>query len=764
MPKNLVIVESPAKAKTITRYLGSDFTVKSSYGHIRDLPKKDTGVDVENNFEPTYQVAPDKKKVVAELRAAAKDCEVWLASDEDREGEAIAWHVAHVLKLDPAKVKRIVFHEITESAITEAVKNPRAIDQKLVDAQQARRILDRLVGYELSPVLWKKVRPGLSAGRVQSVAVRLIVEREREIRNFKPVSSFKLTAVLTADNDEINAELAEKLPDAETVEKTLGAYPGATFKVANVDQKPGKRTPPPPFITSTLQQTAASRMGFSVRQTMTLAQRLYENGHITYMRTDSPTLSTLALGAAKSYIQKNFGDKYYESRQFKSKSRGAQEAHEGIRPSNLNIEVAGDDESQKKLYRLIWQRTLASQMAPAEIEKTDIKIDVSGQPLQLIAKGEVLKFDGYLKVYGGGKDDQIVPAVKVGQALELKSAEAIESFSRAAARYSEASLVRKLEELGIGRPSTYAPTISVIQDRGYIEKRDVEGEAAPARHYTLENGELKHTVEDTIINADRNKLLPTDLGEQVTDFLVKFFTQIVEYEFTARAEEEFDDIAEGKQDWHEMLAKFYKLFHPLIVKSDDISRAEASQSREIGIHPEHKQPIIARFARYGPVLQLGESPDPKDKEAKKPRFAPMPKGATIDTVTMEMALPMFNLPRSVGKTADGDEILADIGPYGPYIKVSGKFTSLKDDDPLTIDEARAREVLKEAAETKQKRDIATFGKIKILRGPYGPYITDGKKNARIPKDVDPESIDETTAKDLLEKAPARKGYRRRRKK
>lgn len=764
MAKNLVIVESPAKARTLARYLGADFEVKSSYGHIRDLPKRDLGVDLEKNFEPTYQVPADKKKVVSELKRAAKGREVWLASDEDREGEAIAWHICYLLGLDPVKVRRIVFHEITESAIKNAVRQPRAIDQKLVDAQQARRVLDRLVGYELSPVLWKKVRPGLSAGRVQSVAVRLIVEREREIRAFEPVRSYKVTAVLTAANLDIEAELSEKLAEPKLVEELFKAYTTANFKVADIDKKPGQRSPAAPFTTSTLQQTAASRLGFGVRQTMRLAQRLYENGHITYMRTDSTTLSQLALDASKDLITKSYGANYYHHRQYRTKSRSAQEAHEAIRPTNLTRESAGDDVAEAKLYRLIRQRTLASQMSPAEIEKTTVNIKVSNHPMDLVASGEVLKFDGYLKVYGGGKDDRIIPELKVGQELKLVSADALEGFSRAAARYSEASLVRKLEELGIGRPSTYAPTISVVQDRGYVEKTDVTGKPTPVRHYHLENGEIKQQTDETMVGADRNKLLPTDLGEQVTDFLVKYFSQIVEYEFTAKAEEELDAVADGQQEWHEMIKKFYSLFHPLIEKSADISRAEAAQAREIGVHPDSGEPIIARFARYGPVLQLGASPDPKDKEAKKPRFAPMPDGATIETVTMEQALPMFNLPRSVGKTADGQEILADIGPYGPYLKVDKRFISLKDHDPLTISEADAQAVIDQHAEAHRQKNIADFGGIKVLHGPYGPYITDGKKNARIPKDTDPETIDEDQAKQLLAKAPEKKAFRRKRRK
>ncbi|MBI2008933.1 type I DNA topoisomerase [Candidatus Saccharibacteria bacterium] len=764
MPKNLVIVESPAKAKTVARYLGKDFRVMSSFGHIRDLPKKDIGVNIEKNFEPTYQVPPDKEKIAKELKAAAKGSVVWLASDEDREGEAIAWHVCALLNLSPEKTNRIVFHEITEPAITAAIKAPRNIDRRLVDAQQARRVLDRLVGYELSPVLWKKVRSGLSAGRVQSVAVRLIVEREREIKDFQPESSFKVTAIFDAGGKEVPAELRDKLADDKTAKEFLEALTKASFKVGAVEKKPGSRSPGAPFTTSTLQQEAARRLGFSVRQTMTLAQRLYENGHITYMRTDSVNLAGLAIDAAKKYITDSFGANYAQIRQYKTKSRGAQEAHEAIRPTHIGTLSAGDDSGQKKLYELIWRRSVASQMAPAKIEKTEVQISISTRPEKFIASGEILIFDGFLKVYGGGKDDKILPDLSEGQALKLKAAQALENFSRPPARYSEATLVRKLEELGIGRPSTYAPTISTIQDRGYIEKKDLDGEARRLREIRLEEGIIKEQTQEVISGAERAKLLPTELAEIVNDFLVKYFAAIVDYDFTAKAEEELDDIAEGKRVWQDMLKAFYGFFHPLVEKSAGASRAEAMKVREIGKDPKTGELVQARFGRFGPVLQMGNSSSSGEKDEPKPRFAPLPEGATIESVTLAQALPMFNFPRRVGETTDGKDITADIGPYGPYVKVEKQFISLKDKDPLTISEAEAREVIAAHTRAAANKTIADFGKLKILRGPYGPYVTNGKKNARIPKNTDPEKLAEAEAQKLLDDAPDKPKFLRRGKK
>ncbi len=759
MAKNLVIVESPAKAKTIGGFLGSDYEIKSSYGHVRDLPKKGLGVDIKADFKPTYEISPDKTKVAAELKKAAKNKTVWLASDEDREGEAIAWHITHILGLDPKKTHRIVFHEITKPAITAAIESPRTIDTKLVDAQQARRVLDRLVGYELSPVLWKKVRAGLSAGRVQSVAVRLIVEREREIKDFQSSSSYKVTAVFDAKGRDLEAELPDKLAKESDARNFLTDIKSAKFTVKSVDQKPGVRNPGPPFTTSTLQQEAARRLGFSVRQTMTLAQRLYENGHITYMRTDSTNLSPLAISAAQQYIKKEFGDRYAKTRQFKTKAAGAQEAHEAIRPTNIPRLGAGGDANQKKLYELIWRRMVASQMAAAATEKTEVVIDISNRQEDLVATGEVLAFDGFLKVYGGGKEDRILPSVRTGDSLKLKSAGALETYSRPPLRYSEASLVRKLEELGIGRPSTYAPTIGTIQDRGYIEKRDVEGQPQDVKELILKDGKLSTASQSVVLGADRNKLLPTHLADMVTDFLMKYFSSIMDYDFTARAEKEFDDIEEGKIAWQEAIKHFYGDFHPLVRKSEKADRAEAAQARQLGKDPKTGRIVVVRYGRYGPVLQLGEAGEDVAKDAPKPIFAPLPDGTTIDDITLEKALPMFKLPRTVGQTADGQPITANIGRFGPYVQTGKLFVSIKGQDPLKIGEAEARKLIKQKQEIERKRVVADWGKIKVLRGPYGPYVTDGKTNAKVPKDIDPESIKEDKAKQMLAEAPKTAGRR-----
>ncbi len=759
-PKNLVIVESPAKAKTIAGFLGNDYQVKSSFGHVRDLPKKTTGVDVAHNFKPTYEISPDKQKVVAELKQAAKGATVWLASDEDREGEAIAWHVSVALGLDAKDTKRIVFHEITKPAIEAAVANPRTIDMKLVDAQQSRRILDRLVGYELSPVLWKKIRAGLSAGRVQSVAVRLIVEREREIKDFKAESSFKITGEFNSSKHKFEAELNDKPESVVKARNFLEAATDAKFSISAVEQKPGSRSPSPPFTTSTLQQAAAGRLGYSVRQTMVLAQKLYEHGHITYMRTDSMTLSQTAIDAAKKYIVTEFGEKYLKTRQYQTRSAGAQEAHEAIRPTHMGTLSAGADSGQKKLYELIWRRSVASQMAAASIEKTDITIDISGRSEKFIASGEVLLFDGFLKVYGGGKEDKIMPPLEKGQSVELVSANALETYSRPPARYSEAALVKKLEQLGIGRPSTYAPTIGTIQDRGYIEKKDLEGELRQLKQLTLADKKVVEGEVPMMVGADRNKLLPTTLAEIVTDFLIKYFGEVMDYDFTADAEAKFDDVAEGKLTWQQMLADFYGKFHPLVEKSDKADRAEASQARELGKDPKTGKPVIARFGRFGPMLQLGETGDAKDKDTPKPLFASLPEGTELDDVTLAQALPMFNLPREVGKTKEGEIITADIGRYGPYVKVGKQFYSIKGQDALKITEVEALEVIKDKAKVEAERVVADFGQLKILRGPYGPYVTNGKKNAKIPKETDPEKLTEKQAKELLDKAPEASARRR----
>jgi DNA topoisomerase-1 len=753
MSKNLVIVESPAKAKTIEKYLGKDYTVKSSFGHIRDLPKKGMNIDIENNFAPSYEINADKKKVVAELRKAAKEADdILLASDPDREGEAIAWHLTQALKLDPKKTKRVVFHEITKTAVEEAIKKPGHIDLELVDAYQARRVLDRLVGYELSPVLWKKIRTGLSAGRVQSVEVRLIAEREREIREFQAESSYRVIAIFTVDGQDLKAELASKLPDKETAQQFLEAATTAVFSVTSITQKPGSRNPSAPFTTSTLQQEASRRLGYSIKQTMTLAQRLYENGNITYMRTDSTILSGFAINAAKELIKKEYGEKYHQRRQYKTKNESAQEAHEAIRPTDFATFSAGADDQQKKLYQLIWQRALASQMASAATQRTEITIDVSGRSEKLLAKGEILAFDGFLKVYGGGKDDTLLPAVKEGDTLKLSTMTATETFSRPPARYSEASLVKKLEELGIGRPSTYASTISTIQTRGYVEKTDLEGVERTVQTLTLENGTIKDEPITEITGADRNKLVPTHLAEVTTDFLLKYFPNIVDYDFTAKAEADFDHVAEGKEAWQKMIADFYKDFHPLIAGAEGASRQEVSQARLLGEDPKTKKPVYARFGKYGPMLQRGEVED-----EEKPAFAPLPTGAKLETVTLEEALHMFALPRVVGTTDKGEEIKANIGRFGPYVQIGKTFVSIKPLDPFSITESEARELYAAKLEKDANKYIQEFASgIKVVNGPYGPYITDGKKNAKIPKDVEPVKLTEEECKKLLAEAPARK--------
>ena len=758
--KNLVIVESPAKAKTIEKYLGRDYTVKSSMGHIRDLPKKGLNIDIEHNFEPTYAINLDKKKVVAELRKAAKEAgEVWLASDEDREGEAIAWHLTQALKLNPAKTKRIVFHEITKPAIEHAIAHPRTVDLHLVDAYQARRVLDRLVGYELSPVLWKKVRTGLSAGRVQSVEVRLIVEREREIRAFETTSSYRVIAIFDVDGQELKAELTNKLPDKAAAQQFLEAAAKAAFKVESIAQKPGSRSPGMPFTTSTLQQEAARRLGYSIKQTMNLAQRLYEAGLITYMRTDSPTLSTLAIGAAETFIKQHYGENYHQRRQFKTKNESAQEAHEAIRPTDFARTEAGADAQQAKLYQLIWQRALASQMAPAQTEKTDVTIGISTRPEKLMAKGEILKFDGFMKVYGGGKDDTLLPAVQEGQELKIGQMTATETFSRPPARFSEASLVKQLEELGIGRPSTYASTISTIQARGYIEKTDLEGTERKVQVLTLKDGAVSTKETTEITGADRGKLVPTPVAEVTTDFLVKYFPSVVDYDFTATVEDEFDKIARGREAWNKMISDFYRDFHPLLDAAGEASRSEVSQARLLGVDPKTKKPVLARFGRYGPMLQRGETDD-----EEKPAFAPLPAGTSIETVTLEQALTMFELPRLVGTTADGQDIKANIGRFGPYIQVGKLFVSIKPLDPFSISEAEARELYEAKLEKEANKYIQEFASgIKVVNGPYGPYITDGKKNAKIPKDAEPTKLTEAECKKILAEAPARKKFTRRKK-
>lgn len=759
----LVIVESPAKAKTIEKYLGPGYKVTSSMGHIRDLPSKGMSIDIDNGFTPDYQVTPDKKKVVSGLRKLAKDAEeIILASDEDREGEAIAWHLCHVLKIDPETTKRIVFHEITKGAIQEAIKSPRTVKQSLVDAQQARRVLDRIVGYELSPILWKKVQRGLSAGRVQSVAVKLIDEREKEIEAHEAGSNYKVRANFEVSGTELPAELNERVESVEEAHSLLQAAAETSFVVGDVTDKPGSRKPSAPFTTSTLQQEASRRLGYSVRQTMQLAQRLYEAGHITYMRTDSISLGNQAIAAAASYVESAHGKDYVTVRKFKGKNKSAQEAHEAIRPTNFTLESAGADEQQKKLYGLIWRRTVASQMAPAKIKKTEVRIPVDGREEVFIAKGEILVFDGFMKVYGGAKDDVILPEISVGDKLTLVDAAARETFGKPPARYSEASLVRTLEELGIGRPSTYAPTISTIQDRGYVERVDVEPKQRQITVVSLVAGKIDQGSEEENHGGDKNKLLPTPLADMVTAFLSEHFKTIMSYDFTSSVEAQFDKIADGDARWPEVLDEFYKGFHPQVEAAENVSRAEVSNMRELGVDPKDGKTVFSRLGRFGPMLQKGRAEDSEEK----PLFAPMPEDASITTVTLEQALEMFKLPRVLGQDKDsGEDIKANIGRFGPYVQIGKTYVSIKEGDPRTITLEEALELIEEKKEADKKKNVAAWGDIKILIGPYGPYITNGKKNARIPKDTDPKTIDEATAKEMLAKAkPGRKRRATRKKK
>ena len=762
MTKNLVIVESPAKAKTIEKYLGKDYSVLSSVGHVRSIAKKTASkappVDVKNNFKTTYEIDPEKRKVIAELKKAVKNSdEVWLATDDDREGEAIAWHLAEVLGLDVKKTKRIVFNEITKQAIEEAIKNPRTIDFDLVSAQQARQILDRLVGFELSPVVWQKVPGGKSAGRVQSPAVRLLVEREREIRQFESESSYKINAVFLDNNkNTINAEFSQKPKTENEAKKILSEIAQDTFSVADVKKTDGKRNPPAPFTTSTLQQTANNTLGFSPKSIMSSAQKLYQEGKITYMRTDSVHLSGQAIASIKSYIINSFGEKYSLVRQFKTKSTNAQEAHEAIRPTDINVVNASSNSYDQKLYTLIRNRTLASQMASAITEKTTVTINGAKLPSEKYfeAKGEVIIFDGFLKVYGAKQDDTILPPISSGAALQFSEAVAKQVFSRPPARFTEGSLVKKLEELGIGRPSTYATILGNIQLRGYAEKGEGEGNEREVKQLSVSakntTPELEIITEKT--GADKGKLLPTPSGELISDFLTNHFDRIVDYNFTAQVEEEFDEIAHGEKDRNDMLHGFYTPFHELIEKSGDIDRTTVAQAREVGIDPKTGKIILARFGRFGPMLQLGATED-----EEKPKFAPLPKGKRLETVTLEDALVAFTLPREVGQTADGKTIEANIGRFGPYIKVGPLFVSIKTLNPHDITLEQALALYEEKLQQEREKNIADFGDgIKVLNGRFGPYVTDGKKNAKIPKDEDPKKITHKEAKELLKKAPAKK--------
>ena len=839
--KNLVIVESPAKAKTIEKYLGKDFHVLSSVGHIRSIVKKTKDgtppIDVANDFFAVYEVDPEKKKVITELKknvkAVGKD-NVWLATDEDREGEAIAWHLCKVLDLPVETTKRIVFHEITKDAITNAIKNPRTVDMNLVQAQQARQILDRLVGFELSPVVWQKVPGGKSAGRVQSPAVRLLVEREREIMKFEGSSQFKVTAVFIHDNQEFKAELNQKFDSEAAAHEFLNSLKSAKFTVSDISKTPGTRNPAAPFTTSTLQQEANAKLGFSSKATMASAQRLYQDGKITYMRTDSVNLSGQAIASATDFIKRLYGPDYSTVRKFKTKSASAQEAHEAIRPTDITRETVTSNEYDQKLYDLIRRRTLASQMSAAKLEKTTVVIaiggarashktirdprqsqifsemplapekaatsvassknavtadatpllpeavkrsrtaDVSAERSRAIssedaseectlvadggaaaelyfeAKGEVITFDGFLRVYGGGKDE-LLPKLHSGDTLETHDITARQTFARPPARYTEGSLVKKLEDLGIGRPSTYATIIDTVQTRGYVEKGDSEGQPRDVIVLNYNGEEVSRDVVQEKTGSTRGKLIPTPSGELIADFLTDHFTQIVDYDFTANVETEFDKIAAADLAKSAMLHGFYTPFHKLIEQSGGIDRSKVGANREVGIDPKSGKPILARFGRFGPMLQLGATDD-----EDKPRFAPLPKGEKIETVTLEQALEMFKLPRVVGQTEDGQDIKANIGRFGPYIQVGKLFVSIKPEDPHTITLEKARELYAAKLQAEAEKNIADFGDgVKVLNGRFGPYITDGTKNAKIPKDTDPKTITHEQALEILKTAPAK---------
>lgn len=762
--KNLVIVESPAKAKSIGKYFDSDYTFLSSVGHVRSIAKKTKDgtppVDIQNGFATTYEIDSEKKKVVAELRKAAKSAEnVILATDPDREGEAIAWHLCEILKLDPKTTQRVTYQEISKDAIKEAFAHPRTVDMNLVQAQQARQILDRIVGFELSPVVWQKVPGGKSAGRVQSPAVRLLVEREREIRAFESSFQFKVSAVFMHDGDEVKAELPDRFDTEEQATAFLESLKDTSFTVTNVTTSPSTRNPAAPFTTSTLQQDANAKLGFGSRATMSSAQKLYQDGKITYMRTDSVNLSQQAIAAAASYIKSAFGEEYSQVRTFKTKSANAQEAHEAIRPTDMSLEKGSSNEYDQKLYDLIRRRTLASQMAPAKLEKTTITIKVSTDTKVFEAKGEVIVFDGFMKVYGGSKKEaELLPALSSGDTLDLEEVSAKQIFARPPARYTEGSLVKKLEELGIGRPSTFATIINTIQVRGYVERGEGEGTPRDIIVVSLKNDSIDREIIEEKTGADKGKLVPTPAGELISDFLTNHFDQVVDYGFTASVEEHFDDIANDKLERNTMLKDFYTPFHELIQKSGGIDRSSVAQAREIGTDPKTGKPVLARFGRFGPMLQLGAT---EDKE-NKPQFAPLPAGTRLETVTLEEAMHAFKLPRVVGETKDGKEIKANIGRFGPYIQVDKLFVSIKPLDPHEITLEQALELYDEKLKKEAEKYIAEFdGGIQVLNGRFGPYITDGTKNAKIPKDTDPKSITAEQAKELLEKAPAKKTRGRR---
>ncbi|TAF74520.1 MAG: type I DNA topoisomerase [Bacteroidetes bacterium] len=766
MMKNLVIVESPAKAKTIEGYLGDDFVVKSSYGHIRDLPDKGLGIDILNKFKPKYEVSSDKVDTVKSLRKLADEAEiVWLASDDDREGEAISWHLKESLELNDAKTRRIVFREITKKAILNSIQNPRQIDIDLVNAQQARRILDRLVGYELSPVLWKKIKTGLSAGRVQSVAVRLVVEREREVDSFKSVYQFIVKAYFELDKGKkLVAELPTRFDSEEKAMAFLESCKKAKYTVANVEKKLANKYPAAPFTTSTLQQEASRKLYFSVSQTMTVAQKLYESGKITYMRTDSTNLSEDAIANAKQAIEAEFGAKYSKTRRFKTKNEGAQEAHEAIRPTNFATMAAGADANEKKLYDLIWKRAIASQMADAEVERTTLTINISTNNQNLGATGEVIKFDGFLKVYLESTDDEneeeegsaVLPPLKVGEELKFAEMLATQRYSRPSARYTEASLVKKLEELGIGRPSTYAPTITTVQKRGYVVKENREGKERKFNVLTLKSDAISAVTKTEIFGAEKAKLFPTSLAMVVNDFLVQNFDNVVDYKFTAKVEKEFDEIADGKVDWVNMLGNFYDDFHKTVENSETISRKDVSATRLLGAHPESGKNMYIKLGKFGAYIQMGEN---EEDAGVKPQYANLKKGMLMESVSVEDALELFKLPRISGEF-EGKPMKVAVGQFGPYVQHDAKYYSLaKTDDPLLVDDQRCIEII----EAKRKADIEKIIKVfpenadvKVLNGRYGAYIAVGKKNVKIPKDIEAKDLTLEKCLELAEATPDNK--------
>lgn len=770
MAKNLVIVESPAKAKTIEGYLGSDFLVKSSFGHIRDLPKGDKAIDKENNFQPTYEISKDKKDVVKELNKLAKEAEVvWLATDDDREGEAISWHLSEALNLTNKDTKRIVFREITKNAILNAIQSPRGIDIDLVNAQQARRVLDRLVGFELSPILWKKIKRGLSAGRVQSVAVRMVVERERSIDQFNSTSYFKIVAEFLVDKSKIlKAELPKKYDQENDAKAFLEACSDAVFSIKNLEKKPSTKKPAAPFTTSTLQQEASRKLGFSVSRTMTIAQKLYESGKITYMRTDSVNLSDSAISAASEEITSQYGSEYVKNRKFSTKSENAQEAHEAIRPTSFATHTAGKDRDEERLYELIWKRAIASQMEEAKIERTIATISISTLPEEFKATGEVIVFDGFLKVYLESTDDDeeeedadsksMLPPLSIGQELVPNFINATERFTRPPSRFTEASLVKKLEEMGIGRPSTYAPTISTIQKREYVTKEFRDGKERHYRFLQLKSNQISETTKTEITGADKGKLFPTNTAMVVNDFLVKNFPTVTDYSFTASIEKEFDEIATGNKVWKNMISEFYGSFHEKVDSAENISREEAGSSKELGKHPDSGLTVLVRIGRFGPMVQIG-TPEELGED-KKPQYASLLKGQLMETISLEDALELFKLPRIVGEFEEMN-VTAAIGRFGPYIRHNNKFVSIpKDEDPHTISIEKAIEMI----ETKRKEEAAKTIKlfdenedVQILNGRYGPYIKVGKKNVKIPKDKKPEELTLAECLELAEKQPDKKG-------